>query len=70
MDVSSRKVEILLEGAEPLNADELLDAAQRLIERARNAPFAPAVDVNLLAGTLTLEEDPMAIQERMRRESD
>ena len=64
----SPSVESLIRSADSMSADELLEAAQRLIERARGRTSAPLVDVNALAGTLTLEEDPMAIQERMRRE--
>ncbi|GEM_PF-6986991 len=66
----TQNIEQVLRSADPLSADELLEAAQRLIERARNMASAPKVDVNALAGTLSLDEDPMAIQERMRREWD
>lgn len=64
----SPNVEEILRSADGLNADEMLETAQRLIERARGKATVSAVDVNALAGTLTLEEEPLAIQERMRRE--
>ena len=61
-------VQSVVESAESLTPDELLEAAQRLIERARGRAGAKTPDVNALAGSLALDEDPLEIQERMRRE--
>lgn len=66
--MATPNVERLLQTADSLDADELLEAAQQLIERARVKGIKP--DINALAGSLVLDEDPMAIQERMRREWD
>ena len=69
MGMRSAIVEALLRSAEELSDDERLVLAQRLIGRSRH-PSQPSsrVDLNALAGTLILDEDPLEIQERMRRE--
>ncbi len=66
--MASQNIDQVVRSADLLSPDELLEAAQRLIERARSKSPVSAIDVNALAGTLTLDEDPMMIQERMRRE--
>ena len=65
--MSSKSIERLMQTADSLSEDEMLELAQLLIEQAclTKRP-SPPVDVNSLAGTLSLDEDPMAIQQRMR----
>lgn len=67
--MAMQNIEEVLRSADALTPVEMLVAAQRLIERARGRASAP-IDVNALAGTLVLDEDPLVIQERMRREWD
>ncbi|AIE86719.1 hypothetical protein [Fimbriimonas ginsengisoli] len=67
--MSLTKFEELIRSAEELSDDEKLEFAQLLIEQARShAQPTRQADVNALAGSISLDEDPLAIQERMRRE--
>lgn len=69
--MQSARVDDLVRSAEPLSGDEKLELAQRLIERVLNPGQKKApIDLNSLAGVLRLEEDPLEIQLRMRRDWD
>ncbi len=66
--MATRKLELLLNSAEDLSKDELLELAQQLIARARTHSEIASAEWQGLAGTLRLDEDPMATQRRLRGE--
>lgn len=66
-----RKIDELMRSAGSLTGDEMLEFAHLLIERAKTLQKATSeIDINSLAGSLSLREDPLAIQDRLRREWD
>ena len=66
--MSAVRLEELSKSAEELNSDELLALAQRLIDRARVVNQDSEGSQSLFFGVIELDEDPMEIQERLRRE--